>query len=74
MFYDLTLYVSLAIFGIGMVYKVSNWFRHSIGMTPSDMTASRRVYAAVKGILVAIFSGKIFILIRIFFFMPPVIA
>ena len=67
MFYDLTLYVSLAVFGIGLVYKVSNWFRHSIGMTSSDITASKRVSAAAKGILGAIFSGKIFILIKVFF-------
>ena len=67
MFYDIALYVSLAIFGIGMIYKISNWFRRSIGINPRDITTSKRVSAAVKGILGAVFSGKIFILIKVFF-------
>ena len=67
MFYDITLYVSLAIFGIGMIYKISNWFRRSIGINPSNITTSKRVSAAVKGILGTVFSGKIFILIKVFF-------
>ena len=67
MFYDIALYVSLAIFGIGMIYKISNWFRRSIGINPSDITTSKRVSAAVKGILGTVFSGKIFILIKVFF-------
>ena len=67
MFYDIALYVSLAIFGIGMIYKISNWFRRSIGINPSDITTSKRVSAAVKGVLGTVFSGKIFILIKVFF-------
>lgn len=67
MFFDIALYVSLAIFGIGMIYKISNWFRRSIGINPSDITISKRVSAAVKGILGTVFSGKIFILIKVFF-------
>ena len=67
MFYDIALYVSLAIFGIGMIYKISNWFRRSIGINPSDLTTSKRVSAAAKGILGTVFSGKIFILIKVFF-------
>ena len=67
MFYDIALYVSLAIFGIGMIYKISNWFRRSIGINPRDITTSKRVSAAVKGVLGTVFSGKIFILIKVFF-------
>jgi heterodisulfide reductase subunit C/nitrate reductase gamma subunit len=67
MFYDIALYVSLAIFGIGMIYKISNWFRRSIGINPSDITTSKRVSSAVKGVLGTVFSGKIFILIKVFF-------
>ncbi|TET87499.1 MAG: hypothetical protein E3J46_06290, partial [Desulfobacteraceae bacterium] len=43
------------------------WFRRSIGINPSDITTSKRVSAAVKGILGTVFSGKIFILIKVFF-------
>ena len=66
MFFDIALYVSLAIFGIGMIYKISNWFRRSIGINPKHITTSKRVSAAVKGILGTIFSGKIFIFIKVF--------
>ncbi len=67
MFYDTALYASLAIFGIGMIYKISTWLRRSIGINPSDITTSKRVSAAVKGILGTVFSVKIFILIKVFF-------
>jgi heterodisulfide reductase subunit C/nitrate reductase gamma subunit len=67
MFYDIALYVSLSVFGIGMIYKISNWFRRSIGINPIEITTSKRVSAAVKGILGTVFSGKIFILIKVFF-------
>jgi heterodisulfide reductase subunit C/nitrate reductase gamma subunit len=67
MFYDIALYVSLAIFGIGMIYKIFNWFRRSIGINPSDMTTSKRVSAAVKGILGIVFSEKIYTLLKVFF-------
>jgi len=67
MFFDIALYVSLAIFGIGMIYKISNWFRRSIGINSRDITTSKRVSAAVKGILGTVFSGKILILIKVFF-------
>ncbi|MCG2774493.1 MAG: 4Fe-4S dicluster domain-containing protein [Desulfobacterales bacterium] len=67
MFYDIALYVSLAIFGIGMIYKISNWFRLSIGINHRDITTSKRVSAAVKGILGTVFSGKIFTLLKVFF-------
>ncbi|MCJ7775262.1 MAG: 4Fe-4S dicluster domain-containing protein [Desulfobulbaceae bacterium] len=67
MFYDIALYVSLAIFGIGMIYKISNWFRRSIGINPRDITTSKRVSAAAKGILGTVFSGKIFTLLKVFF-------
>jgi len=66
MFYDITLYLSLAIFGIGIIYKVSTWFRRSIGINAGDITTPKRVSAAVKGILMVVFSAKIFILIKIF--------
>ena len=66
MFYDIALYVSLSIFGIGMVYKISNWFRRSIGIDAGRTTVSKRVSAAVKGILGTVFSAKIATLFKVF--------
>ena len=65
MFYYIALYASLVIFGLGMIYKISTWFRRSIGINDKDITASTRVLAAIKGILKTIFSVKIFTLIKV---------
>ena len=66
MFYTITLYASLAIFGIGLVYKISNWFRYKIGPDARDISVSTRISAAIKGILSTLFSAKIGILIKVF--------
>ena len=61
------LYLSLFIFAIGMVYKVSTWFRWKIGIFGQDVTPSKRFAAAVKGIVGVLFSVKFFTLIKVFF-------
>ena len=66
MFYDIALYGSLAVFGIGMIYKLFNWFRRSIGINASKMKTSKRISAAIKGILGTVFSVKISTLIKVF--------
>ena len=32
MVYNVVLYVALAVFGVGLMYKISGWFRFSIGI------------------------------------------
>ena len=66
MFYDITLYLSLIIFGLGLIYKITTWFRRSIGINASKMTTFNRISAAIKGILGAVFSVKIGTLIKVF--------
>lgn len=66
MFFTISLYVALAIFGLGMVYKISTWFRYKIGVDGTNIPTSSRISAAVKGIIVTIFSAKIFTLLRVF--------
>ncbi|MBW1887734.1 MAG: 4Fe-4S dicluster domain-containing protein [Deltaproteobacteria bacterium] len=67
MFFDIALYVSLAIFGIGMIYKISTWFWRSIGIDVSHISTSERVLAAIKGILQTVCSVKILTLFKAFF-------
>ena len=67
MFFDIALYASLLIFLIGLIYKISTWFRNEIGISARGIAASTRFSAAVKGILQTILSPKIFILIKVFF-------
>ena len=60
------LYISLAIFFLGLIYRVSTWFSRKIGISGKNFTTSERISAAAKGILGAIFSSKILTLIKIF--------
>ncbi len=66
MFYDVSLYISLSIFGLGLIYKISTWFVRSIGINSNDINTSTRVLAAIKGVFGSILSAKIFTLIRVF--------
>ncbi len=67
MFYNTMLYGSLAVFVIGLIYKISKWFRLSIGFNLGDFTTTDRVVAAVKGTITTIFSGKLVTLIQTLF-------
>ena len=66
MIYSLCLYISLVIFGIGLAYKVINWFRYKIGTAARNVSTTKRFLAAVKGILAVVFSLKIFTLMKAF--------
>lgn len=65
MFYTVSLYVALAIFGLGLVYKISTWLRYSIGIEAGKIPPSARASAAVKGIFSSLFSAKIITLIKV---------
>jgi heterodisulfide reductase subunit C/nitrate reductase gamma subunit len=67
MFYTLAIYCALAVFGVGMLYRMSGWFRFQIGTGPAEATMSTRVSAALKGLSGVLFSPKLRILIRVFF-------
>ena len=67
MFFTASLYVSLVIFGIGLLFRVSTWFRYSLHPAAGELSFAKRVSAAVKGILLTVFSVKILRLIKVFF-------
>ncbi len=60
------LYLALAIFVIGLIYKISTWFTRKIGDAAQDFTASERASAAAKGIAGVVFSAKILTLFKVF--------
>jgi len=66
MLFDIALYITLIVFGIGMIYKISGWFRQNVGMAGKDIPTARRFYAAVKGALGTLFSGKITVILKVF--------
>ena len=65
MFYSISLYSALAIFIIGLLYKISTWF--SLKMSVNSKSASTRFSAALKGTIATIFSLKIITLLKVFF-------
>jgi heterodisulfide reductase subunit C/nitrate reductase gamma subunit len=67
MFYSISLYISLAIFIGGLIYKIYAWLSHKIGVDSKDIPTSRRLSSALKGIVLTIFSSKILTLINVFF-------
>ena len=68
MFYDTALYMALVIFGVGLIYKVSGWFRFSVDMqTRAGSTpAPSRFATALKGVIATLFSPKLGVLARVF--------
>ncbi|MDY6880510.1 MAG: 4Fe-4S dicluster domain-containing protein [Desulfatiglans sp.] len=68
MFYNVALYISLIIFALGLIFKVSTWFRRSVGIAPQGITPWVRVTSAFKGILQTLFSEKIIVLVKAFVF------
>ncbi|MBW1864706.1 MAG: (Fe-S)-binding protein, partial [Deltaproteobacteria bacterium] len=66
MFFTICLYISLAIFVAGVLYKGSAWFRYQIDTSRENLTVQNRIAAAVKGVLATIFSQKLLILLKTF--------
>ena len=67
MFFKASLYISLAVFAIGVLFKVSTWFRYSLGTDQGDIHFSKRLSAAANGVLSTVFSTQILTLIKVFF-------
>jgi len=59
-------YVALTIFSLGLFYKISGWFRYSLDAKAGEITPAKRVYAAIKGIFLTLFSAKISVLVKVF--------
>ena len=66
MFFSISLYLALIIFGAGVLYKIFTWFRSSIGIGAAEIPLSRRVLSSLTGILRTLASVKIFTLCKVF--------
>jgi len=66
MFFTVALYTSLAIFSLGLIYKVSTWFRYSLGIVAENISTPARLFAALRGITLTLFSQKLFTLLKVF--------
>ncbi len=65
MFFSLSLYIALAICGLGLVYKIWSWLSANIGEDSAEYSPGRRAAAAIKGILGAVFSPKIGTILKV---------
>jgi heterodisulfide reductase subunit C len=65
MFFSFTLYLSLTIFFIGLVYRVWTWFRIRIGPEAADFSVSDRAAASVKAIFATLFSSRFFVILKV---------
>src|SRR4030042_1843473 len=66
MFLKVSLYISLVIFLVALVYKVSTWFRYKIGIETEEISTSTRFFSALRGIFSTLFSFKILTLLKVF--------
>lgn len=66
MFISMSLYIALAFFGIGLLYRIFNWFRYSISIEAGEISSSRRVLSALRGIFFTLLSLKIVTLLKVF--------
>jgi heterodisulfide reductase subunit C len=66
MLYTITLYIALVIFGLGLLYKISHWFRYKASLDAVGLSTTTRVFAAMKGILRTLFTAKILTILRVF--------
>lgn len=67
MIHKILLIAAYVIFGMGTAWKIWTWFRHSVGPAGGRFSASQRFAAALKGVVLTIFSGKLPALIKVFF-------
>ena len=64
MIFNISLYLSLIIFALGLIFKISTWFRYNFESTTKSFTATERFFAAMGGIAATLFSGKVLILLK----------
>lgn len=66
MAFSISLYLALAIFVIGLIYKIGIWFTLKTGAESEAIPTGKRISSAFKGMCLTIFSAKILALIKIF--------
>lgn len=66
MFFDISLYVALAICAAGLGYKVWMWLTLDVGSESVGQGPGRRAASVLAGLARALFSRRIFTLLRVF--------
>lgn len=66
MFFNLILYISLAICLLGLAWKLYSWLSRKISVSSRDMTVKERFFAALRGFVKTVFSLKIKDILAVF--------
>ena len=67
MLFTTLLYVSLAIFGIGTLWRLTTWLTIRIGPKTSDDGPGTRIKAVLTGVVKAVFSTRLITVLKISF-------
>lgn len=67
MLFNLLLYIALALFILGSMYRISTWFLRTIGLPPANNTFSHRISRFLRGLFGVLFSKKILLLLKALF-------
>jgi heterodisulfide reductase subunit C/nitrate reductase gamma subunit len=65
MFFKISLYLALIVFGFGLGYKVLRWFQCRIGDQGQGISTGKRFSLALKGVFSTVFSRKWSLLVKI---------
>ena len=65
MAFTISLYAALAIFALGLIYKIGTWFTRKTGLSSQDMTTAHRLTTGIKGMILTIFSRKILTIVKV---------
>ena len=61
---DILVYISLALFFLGLSYKVSNWFTRKFGYIGRSTSTTQRMRSAARGLVGVLFSAKLLLLLK----------
>ena len=64
MIFQTTLYLSLIIFALGLIFKISTWFRYDFERPTKRFTTRERFLAAMGGVTATFFSGRLLTLLK----------
>jgi nitrate reductase gamma subunit len=64
MLYDIAFWAALVLLGIGVIHRIDAWFLRDVGLADRNVTAGQRFGAGLKGLLAAVFSGRILKLLK----------
>ncbi|MCX6550486.1 MAG: respiratory nitrate reductase subunit gamma [Acidobacteria bacterium] len=65
MVYEIALWAALVLLGIGVIHRIDAWFLRDVGLGDRNTSPGERVAAGGKGILGAIFSVRIFAVLKV---------